>query len=82
MPLRVKTRLVNKRSGEIKEQEVYLGDFPLIGYFFRRTKTDVTRKNLMVFITPHILTNRAIADKVTEDLRQDQIKENKRGQID
>jgi DNA-directed RNA polymerase subunit beta len=29
-PLRVKTRLVNKRSGEIKEQEVYLGDFPLM----------------------------------------------------
>ncbi len=29
-PMRVKTRLVNKRSGEIKEQEVYLGDFPLM----------------------------------------------------
>lgn len=29
-PLRIKTRLVNKRSGEIKEQEVYLGDFPLM----------------------------------------------------
>ncbi len=28
--LRVKTRLVNKRTGEIKEQEVYLADFPLM----------------------------------------------------
>ncbi len=28
--LRVKTRLVNKRTGEIKEQEVYLGDFPIM----------------------------------------------------
>jgi DNA-directed RNA polymerase subunit beta len=28
--LRVNTRLVNKRSKEIKEQEVYLGDFPLM----------------------------------------------------
>ncbi len=29
-PLRVKARLKNKRTGEIKEQEVYLGDFPLM----------------------------------------------------
>ncbi|KKW35307.1 MAG: DNA-directed RNA polymerase subunit beta [Candidatus Giovannonibacteria bacterium GW2011_GWA2_53_7] len=28
--LRVQTRLVNKKTGEIKEQEIYLGDFPLI----------------------------------------------------
>jgi len=26
--LRVRTKLANKRSGEIKEQEIYLGDFP------------------------------------------------------
>ena len=29
-PLRVKARLKNKRTNEIKEQEVYLGDFPLM----------------------------------------------------
>ncbi len=28
--LRAQVRLVNKRSGEIKEQEVYLGDFPIM----------------------------------------------------
>lgn len=28
--LRVKTRLVNKKTGEIKEQQVYLGDFPIM----------------------------------------------------
>jgi len=28
--LRVKARLVNKKTGEIKEQEVFLGDFPLM----------------------------------------------------
>ncbi len=28
--LRVNCRLVNKKTGEIKEQEVYLGDFPLM----------------------------------------------------
>ncbi len=29
-PMRVETKLVNKKTGEIKEQEVYLGDFPLM----------------------------------------------------
>ena len=29
-PLRVKVRLVNKESGEVKEQEVFMGDFPLM----------------------------------------------------
>ncbi len=29
-PLRVRTRLTNKKTGEIKEQEIYLGDFPLM----------------------------------------------------
>src|SRR3990167_8287907 len=28
--IRARVKLVNKRSGEIKEQEVYLGDFPLM----------------------------------------------------
>ena len=29
-PLKVNVRLVNKRSNEVKEQEIYLGDFPLM----------------------------------------------------
>src|SRR3989338_4980362 len=29
-PLRVKAKLVNNRTGEVKEQEIYLGDFPLM----------------------------------------------------
>ena len=29
-PLRVKARLLNKESGEVKEQEIFMGDFPLM----------------------------------------------------
>ncbi|HCC33299.1 MAG TPA: DNA-directed RNA polymerase subunit beta [Clostridiales bacterium] len=29
-PLRVKARLINKDTGEVKEQEVFMGDFPLM----------------------------------------------------
>ncbi len=30
VPLRVKVRLVNRETGEVKEQEVFMGDFPLM----------------------------------------------------
>ena len=29
-PLRVRVRLINQETGEVKEQEVYMGDFPLM----------------------------------------------------
>ena len=29
-PLRVKVRLINQETGEVKEQEVFMGDFPLM----------------------------------------------------
>ena len=29
-PLRVTAKLVNKRTGEVQEQEIYLGDFPIM----------------------------------------------------
>ena len=29
-PMRVKVRLINKESGEVKEQDVFMGDFPLM----------------------------------------------------
>ncbi len=30
VPLRARVRLVNKETGEVKEQEVFMGDFPLM----------------------------------------------------
>lgn len=71
----------NDRRTDMKKVPI-LGDLPLLGYLFRRQGTTNKRTNLMVFITPHIVTNRAIADKVTEDVRQNQIKEYKRSTID
>src|SRR5699024_11621245 len=29
-PLRVRVRLINNQTGEVKEQEVFMGDFPLM----------------------------------------------------
>ena len=29
-PIKVRVRLLNKETGEIKEQEIFMGDFPLM----------------------------------------------------
>ncbi|MFA6307529.1 MAG: DNA-directed RNA polymerase subunit beta [Patescibacteria group bacterium] len=64
-PLRVNVRLVNKRTNEVKEQEVYLGDFPLMterGTFIINGVERVIVSQLIrsagVFFTSQILRGR------------------------
>lgn len=51
-----------------------LGDIPLLGHLFRRTTHNVRRTNLMLFITPHILSNARAADGITKYKRREQLK--------
>jgi general secretion pathway protein D len=74
--------LVSSNNKRILNKVPILGELPLIGFIFRRADVSQKRTNLMVFITPHILTNRAIADKVTNDLLKDQQNETKRNNLD
>jgi general secretion pathway protein D len=55
-----------------------LGDIPILGFLFKRQSTIMQRTNLLVFITPHILTNRTLADRVTEEAKKMQLEETKR----
>jgi general secretion pathway protein D len=56
------------------EQKVpILGDIPLLGLFFRRTKKQKLRTNLMVFITPTIITEDDQIAQATEERRAAQI---------
>ncbi len=64
-PLRVKTKLVNKRTGESKEQEVYLGDLPVMterGTFIvngiERTVVSQLVRSAGAFFTAEMLRNR------------------------
>lgn len=55
------------------EQKVpLLGDIPLLGLLFRKTVTQRTRTNLLVFITPYIITDDVDIDEITEQKRQQQ----------
>lgn len=51
-----------------------LGDIPLLGHLFRRTTHSVRRTNLMLFITPHILSDSKTADRVSKYKRREQLK--------
>ncbi|MFA6467080.1 MAG: DNA-directed RNA polymerase subunit beta [Patescibacteria group bacterium] len=64
-PLRVNVRLVNKRTSEVKEQEIYLGDFPLMterGTFIINGVERVVVSQLIrsagVFFTSQVLRGR------------------------
>jgi len=64
-PLRVNVRLVNKRTNEVKEQEIYLGDFPLMtdrGTFIINGVERVVVSQLIrsagVFFTSQVLRGR------------------------
>ncbi|MBP5640919.1 MAG: hypothetical protein J6X55_15665, partial [Victivallales bacterium] len=36
----------------------FLGDLPLLGWFFRRTTTEVKPQNLLIFVTANVINNR------------------------
>ena len=40
-----------------------LGDIPLLGYLFQRNTKDATKRELLIFVTPQILKNGAVAER-------------------
>ncbi|MBW2216481.1 MAG: type II secretion system protein GspD, partial [Deltaproteobacteria bacterium] len=48
-----------------------LGDIPGLGWLFKSTATSGDKKNLYIFITPHIVENPEEAHEVFEDKRDD-----------
>lgn len=71
--------LVSTDQTESVRKIPLLGDIPVLGYLFKRTSTVMTKTNLLVFITPHILTSREVADKVTKESLESQSENFKKG---
>ncbi len=46
-----------------------LGDIPLLGWFFKHKTASYVKTNLLVFITPHIVTQQDKIDEITEQKR-------------
>jgi general secretion pathway protein D len=59
--------LIRNDTQFIEQKVPLLGDIPILGLFFRRTKKQKIRTNLMVFITPHIITEDERIEQVTRE---------------
>jgi general secretion pathway protein D len=64
--------LIRDDVTEIEKKVPLLGDIPLLGLFFRKRTKQRTRTNLMVFITPHIITEDEQITQITEQKRLEQ----------
>jgi general secretion pathway protein D len=60
----------NKSVEEIKVP--VLGDIPLLGWFFKRKSVGYSKTNLLVFITPHVVTKQDRLDAITQQKKEEQ----------
>jgi general secretion pathway protein D len=65
--------LIDETKNNTKYKVPLLGSIPILGNLFRSNTSSVDKKNLYIFITPHIVENPAEAEKLYED---------KKGQIE
>ncbi len=68
-----------RNDKKIEETKVpYLGDIPLLGWFFKHKTVSYTKTNLLLFITPHILTEAKRIDAITQQKKDEQNRLRKR----
>src|SRR5262249_26358587 len=48
-----------------------LGDIPILGHLFKRTATKRTKKNLLILLTPYVLSDRADRERITAVKRKE-----------
>ena len=65
--------LIRDDVTKIEQKVPFLGDIPLLGLLFRKTNDQRIRTNLLVFITPHIITADQDIENITETKRNEQI---------
>lgn len=56
----------------IEKKVPLLGDIPLLGWLFRKQTKQRNRTNLMIFLTPHIVTDDSEMNRVTEKKKAEQ----------
>lgn len=59
--------LIKDQTTDIKKKTPILGDIPLLGLIFQKTEQTVVKTDLLIFITPHIIT---ADDKPAADIAQ------------
>lgn len=56
--------LIKDTSTRTDTKNPFLSRIPIIGYFFRSSSNDKNKTNLMIFITPKLILNRELTDRI------------------
>ena len=62
--------LIREDTAKIATKVPWLGDLPLIGFLFRSTSDSKKRTNLLIFVTPRIVTDMQVAEHEKARLEQ------------
>lgn len=66
--------VLSSQSNRSRQSVPYLGEVPGLNYLFSNLDNQKERRNLLIFIQPHILRDENDASRVTEQLRERQQK--------
>ncbi len=61
--------LISSQNNDTVDKVPVLGDIPLLGNLFKHTVTGATKSELLIFLTPHVVTNPGDLAKLTENER-------------
>lgn len=59
--------LIRNNRVETETKVPILGDIPLLGWFFKRKSVEYSRTNLLIFITPHVVTEQERLEAITRE---------------
>ncbi len=48
--------LISDQVTDVKKKTPFLGDIPLVGLLFQKSEKTVEKQDLLIFLTPHIIT--------------------------
>lgn len=55
--------LIKDQATDIKNKTPILGDIPILGLIFQKTSKTITKTDLLIFLTPHIISSEDSEDK-------------------
>jgi type IV pilus assembly protein PilQ len=58
--------LIKDQVTDIKRKVPFLGDIPILGWAFQKTEKTSSKTDLLIFLTPHIISNEAAPDQLAE----------------
>jgi general secretion pathway protein D len=64
--------LMRDDKEKVEKKVPILGDLPLVGVLFKSTQSRLEKTNLLLFITPHVLTDRDSLAEMTERKKREQ----------